>query len=1437
MYKVNIKKILIVFLILLFTILSFSISSLLDLKRSSKNIDEILKTESYNYLPKEAKRYIKKYYEETGIILLTEKNKEENEPYLNPEYIKYLENGEEPSEYGYIPESVSVDYNYANTDIEEELPSYFDYRKYEGGKYLTSMKSQGSLGLCWDFAITGAVESAILKNNLFLDNSLDLSERQIDYISISTTSLMDTNYTKVSGLGGGGSIESYKNALKTGYSPILESLWPYDYYYSGPVKRENLMNYENVEFDVDGTHEFSIPAETNAGFKNAINTIKQELIKYGVGSITVGTSKGLKYNLVDGESPLIEGRNYNYIYSGGSINHEVEVIGWDDNYHHNICNATSKITDAKYNAEEEKYYCDEGTLVEINGAWIAKNSWGESSTSAIVYIPYRNSQSSIYVVSKVSKKDWDNVYYDSLSYSTNKNSEKLKKIKFNINKNDVDVNVYLSKTGKSTDYEKVGTVNIPYKGYYTLDLNDKDIVLENDFSIMLTDSNGNTISSSIKASVFTSNISDNVSIDINNAKLTNTLKNKSLADENNIIVLEGTSKGLNQGDLIDFIVKDSNGNDVTSKFKFSRNYSISNVINTIVSFNNDVAFGDYNVEVYYKDVKYDEFKITVNLYINDIKGSGTTDDPYVINTPSDLNLVRTSPDSSYVLGNDIDLTYDTQNENGLFYNNGNGWKSITNFAGNFDGNNHKIIGLYSTTAGLFSDVLYSSLDYTNKIGQRYIKNIIFDNINCTYGALAKRINYSHGTSSPSSENSFELSNIIVNSGSISMDKSNTYTSSGIVSSIYMGSVIYKIKINNLYNNATISDEKSAAGLIGSLTVYPYINNNLYTNIEISNLLNKGDVVAQKAAGLIGEIKNGNSSVTLYNFKISNAINYGNILGSNSAYEFISSYSNNSNLYFNNVYYYKGSPYNESDLIKQFATKYEFKELKNSENYNSWSGFSDYWKIEKINGVGRLPLLKNASIEYSNYITDKIDIYIDFEKSLYDYITPDTDAAKNISYYVDENDNISISDEGIIKGLKEGSTNLHILSYYDGFEKDVRINVNNATIDYYYIKYDANGGEGSVEKQAINYDEPIKLRKNLFSNGEMVFIHWNTKSDGTGTSYDELSEVKNVAGTDKEVILYAIWSEPMYTIRYESNGGEGSVESQQVRKGETIKLRKNNFTKKDYDFDGWVLKDDENIWFDEEEEVVDLAEPLQTVTLVPYWLAHPYTIIFDLNGGTGTYNYRYDEDNNKINNEIEIGFDEEYQLPRVIRNNIKRTGFTFKEWNTKPDGTGTSYKASDVISYLAKPYETITLYAIWNLNVIDNCLYDISNGYILNIKEETTLKTYLENISIKEGYKLVVYDEGDNELSIDDIITTGSKIKFYKNNNVIAEYINIVYGDVNGDGIINITDVSKLFSHISNNEEIKEDYYLKAADVNFDDHITITDIAKLFAYVIKNILSF
>lgn len=84
-----------------------------------------------------------------------------------------------------------------------------------------------------------------------------------------------------------------------------------------------------------------------------------------------------------------------------------------------------------------------------------------------------------------------------------------------------------------------------------------------------------------------------------------------------------------------------------------------------------------------------------------------------------------------------------------------------------------------------------------------------------------------------------------------------------------------------------------------------------------------------------------------------------------------------------------------------------------------------------------------------------------------------------------------------------------------------------------------------------------------------------------------------------------------------------------------------------------------------------------------------------------------------------------------------------------------------------------------------------------------------------------------EIQGNDKLGTGMKLEV---NNI--EYVLAIQGDLNGDGDITTTDISKLKEHIVEREMLQDEYKW-AADMNGDGTITITDLAQLKYEIIEN----
>ena len=627
------------------------------------------KTKEYTYLPKKAQNYIKDVYERTGQIIKTEKNKEKGEPYLNPEYVDYLMNKTD-TKYGYVPTPMIADYDLPKTKTGDSLPSKYDSRNVDGKNYVTSVKDQEETELCWDFALTSALETKILKENMYSGtDEIDLSERQIDYARVNPHVGVDIEknpfYRQIGDLNeelaGPANVYAYFSAVSQGISPVVESKWTPGFNTNGKHSPELVWNTENLAYDVDESYFIAFPP-TAVPTEHFINFFKTLIMENGslTVAIPVAEDADIYYSATD--------RLFYRAPNGPAVNHKIVIVGWDDTYEKNICVASDGSISAAQNSS-----CGSGkTLTHIKGAWITKNSYGtESMYFPNPYVAYQSAGGIYESINTVSTKNWDNIYTGEIekseqSFNKLKTKEKINKIRFEADSVDTTASIYVSTTGNDSDYQLVGTKNINFMGLYTLDISDKNIVLDNTkFKVKVELGEGMVDNPGI--TVMTDNVDTAVEINIDNAKYDPDENYGSLVNKTNGVLLNGVSRNLNRinSPYIYYTVTNAAGEDVTNKFTFDRNYEVSNYINTIVGFNDDVADGNYTVIVKnYDGNEFDEFNLNINRVpdtvpvtgvafdVDKIKLSVQVDNVYLLKTTispsnaSNKNVTYVSSDKS-----------------------------------------------------------------------------------------------------------------------------------------------------------------------------------------------------------------------------------------------------------------------------------------------------------------------------------------------------------------------------------------------------------------------------------------------------------------------------------------------------------------------------------------------------------------------------------------------------------------------------------------------------------------------------------------------------------------------------------------------------------------------------------------------------------------------
>ncbi|MBR4208455.1 MAG: Ig-like domain-containing protein [Lachnospiraceae bacterium] len=98
---------------------------------------------------------------------------------------------------------------------------------------------------------------------------------------------------------------------------------------------------------------------------------------------------------------------------------------------------------------------------------------------------------------------------------------------------------------------------------------------------------------------------------------------------------------------------------------------------------------------------------------------------------------------------------------------------------------------------------------------------------------------------------------------------------------------------------------------------------------------------------------------------------------------------------------------------------------------------------------------------------------------------------------------------------------------------------------YIISYNGDGAQGTMEDSLFDRGLKYTLRKNAFTRRGYAFTGWNTKADGSGTTYADGAEVSDLAGADQTFTLYAMWKIANVTVKPDIDMEAGTGEDRLV----------------------------------------------------------------------------------------------------------------------------------------------------------------------------------------------------------------------------------------------------------------------------------------------------
>ena len=232
--------------------------------------------------------------------------------------------------------------------------------------------------------------------------------------------------------------------------------------------------------------------------------------------------------------------------------------------------------------------------------------------------------------------------------------------------------------------------------------------------------------------------------------------------------------------------------------------------------------------------------------------------------------------------------------------------------------------------------------------------------------------------------------------------------------------------------------------------------------------------------------------------------------------------------------------------------------------------------------------------------------------------------------------------------------------------------------------------------------------------------WYDNNAGTGSVLS--SNQSYTRSITANTTIYAVYTANTYTVKFDANGGTGTMSNQNFTYGTAQNLTANSFTRTGYTFAGWATSANGNKVYNDKQSVSNLSSTNgATVTLYAKWTANQYTITYKDQGNvafSGTHASTPPTTHT-------------YGVETTLKS-ATRTDYTFEGWHTDAACTN-KVSTLGATEYTAD----ITLYAKWT--PVPTLEISTNQQYLRVGKDKLQLSITYANIPDGHCYRVKVGD--------------------------------------------------------------------------------------------------